>query len=64
MAAGSVGYTWNDKEAMGAIARLGGVLKTAVPRTIGVALVKTTQHRFDIGRDPFGARWKGLNPAS
>lgn len=63
MAGSSIGYVWDDKQTLAAISRLGGIVRSAVPRAIGVALVDTTQRRFDSGREPFGAPWHKLNPA-
>jgi phage gpG-like protein len=40
-----------------------GVLKTGVPKAIGMALVLETQHRFFAATDPMGSPWKALIPA-
>lgn len=63
MTGARITYTLNDDAYRAALTKLGGVLHTGVLKTIGVALVETTQHRFETQTEPLGARWAPLNPA-
>ncbi|HQU16637.1 MAG TPA: phage virion morphogenesis protein [Gammaproteobacteria bacterium] len=63
MTGARITHTLDDGDLAQRVQILGGVLRTGVLRAIGVGLVKTTQERFEDGRDPWGRSWAPLNPA-
>lgn len=63
MAGSSIHFKLDDKAFRSSVDALGGVLRTGVIRSIGVALLAETERRFDTGHDPSGQRWRGLLPA-
>jgi phage gpG-like protein len=59
----TIAYTLDSSAYTGAVAKLGGVLKSGLLKAVGVALVEETQHRFDAGVDVWGVKWQPLLPA-
>jgi phage virion morphogenesis protein len=57
--------SFDDKDLVRGLRALRAMAIDSVPlmRAIGVALVETTQARFDTATDPSGHPWKALNPA-
>ncbi len=63
MSGARITYALDDKAFQGAVQRLGGVIRSGMVRQIGMALLVTTEERFQSQTEPFGAKWAALNPA-
>ena len=62
MAGARIHYSFNGRAAQEAVTRL-GIVRPGTMRAIGMALVATTDARFQSQTEPFGAKWAPLNPA-
>lgn len=62
MSESRIRYAFDDRQAIAAIERLGGI-RFEILRPIGLALVQVVQQRFRDEEDPFGRRWDALSPA-
>ena len=63
MTGATISYSLDTGPFIAVVAQLSGVMKSGVPKAIGVALVEETQKRFDQGVDVWGTRWQPLQPA-
>ncbi len=63
MTGARISFKLEDKAFAAHVAKLGGVMRSGMLRTIGTALVEQTNRRFDSGTEPFGQKWQALLPA-